>query len=226
MSRPIDDLEREIDAMRERIEAQAAHMEVLKREVLKLKECMLVSQENERHHYRPVVTRIDRFSNPPPPIPEILKNGPSRRNDFGREDISHLPAEYLSQCYIEMDVVGLMETLLFDSDHIENNTIRMVDDITSTNTAMMDTWRNGSWHAVTREDDVITDLIRAAYRIMSQHARKHQESIVKRLGYDLDAFEDLKEFYERLYDDDDANRMHQSIKNELLDLIRTFSTQP
>ncbi len=33
-------------------------------------------------------------------------------HDFGREDASVLPANYLTHCFVEKDIVGMLETLL------------------------------------------------------------------------------------------------------------------
>ncbi len=224
--RSVDDLEREIDAMRERIDAQAAYLESLRREVMRMKESTQQQQTattlTTPNSYKMTDTPASAHAFASAISYQLHPTTRTKpRNDFGREDVSHLPAEYLSQCYVEMDVVGFMETLLFDSDHVENNTVRMTPGAAPCSS--IETWRNGAWVPAAQIDEVLTDIVRSAYRIMSRHARKHQESIVKMLGYDLDAFEDLKEFYERLYDDDDP-RIQQSIKTELIDLVSAFSS--
>lgn len=200
----VNDLELEIDAMRLRVDAQSAHLVSLKREVMRIRDVLEAAP-------------------PAPPAAAVAPAAVSkaaltrRRNDFGREDASHLPAAYLSQCYVDMDVVGLMETVLFDPDHAENGTVRV-----AASAAALEVWRSGAWHAAADDEDVLADIVRGAYRILSSHSRRNQESVMRLLSYDLDAFEDLKEFYERLYDDDD-DRVRTAIRAELADLLTAYA---
>jgi hypothetical protein len=163
------------------------------------------------HDLENMVASLKRTSVQPPPPPPL----PSR-NEFGREDISHLPPRYLSQCYIDRDVVGLLETLVFDEDCPVNQTVRY-----NRESETVEVWKSDAWDATLRLEHALIEMIQSAYRILTRHARIYKEDVVRMMDYDLDTFEDTKEYYEKLYDNDD--NLQDPVLKELKSMLSCYS---
>jgi hypothetical protein len=131
---------------------------------------------------------------------------------FGMEDSSHLPLPFISSCYASRDVAGI----LFGLYALPCNASAL-------------RCSSGCWHALDaegrwtalREREMGLELVRVAYRILSKHCRKHGNAILDEfMGGDFEGFEDLKEYYEQMYDDG-ADQV-----DEVLAQLRTIFSSP
>lgn len=137
--------------------------------------------------------------------------------DFGHENTSYLPNDFLSRCFVNKDLVNLLENLHCDRDHRENHNVR----IRSTKNEIMEVWQNDRW-VVTCSDETLKDLIQSGYRILTWHSRKHKTHIIENeLDGDRGEYEDIKEWFEEIYENDHKQK---PLKKKLLLLFMTNRT--
>jgi hypothetical protein len=186
-------------------------VETLYREIREIKDT-IHRQLGRIQEIEDIVSRLEKEA--PPPVV---------KNEFGREDVSVLPDSYLRQCILDKDVAGMLETLLFDDEHPENRSVCFVlsqGGHTIVNAAL---WRNGVWETSADVDQVLLEMLRMAYRIFARYVRQHRDDLVRCMDYDLAAFEDLSEYYEHLYDNE--NQMQDQVLEELQSMATAHASQ-
>lgn len=142
-------------------------------------------------------------------IQNIQNNIQINIRDFGHEDISYLPSHFISRCFVNKDLVALIENIHCDKEHKENHNVR----IKSLKRDLMETRVDGRW-ILTDSDDTLTELIKNGYRVLMMHSRKHKNEIVEdELDEDIDEFERLRDWLDIVHD----NKNEQApIKRKLL----------
>ena len=141
-----------------------------------------------------------------------IQNIQINMKDFGQENTSYLPPTFLSRCFVNKDIVSLIEGIHCDKDHKENHNVRHK----SLKHKMMETYVDGRW-IVTDSNETLTDLIQNGYRILMKHSRKHKNVIIEEeLDDDRDEFERLCDWLEMIYND---RRKQAPIKQKLLVLF-------
>lgn len=128
--------------------------------------------------------------------------------DFGHENISHLPHEFLNWCFANKDIVKLMENIHCDKEHPENHNIR----IRSQKRQQIETRENDKW-TVKDEDEALTDCIRNGYRILVKHAYKHKNNIIENELENEDEYDSIRHWLDSIYDD---HHKQKPIKRNLL----------
>lgn len=155
--------------------------------------------------------------------PRFLNTGDITNNniqinirDFGHENISYLPTDFLTSCFVNKDMVGLLSNLYCDKDHPENHNVR----IRSLKRNLIETRVENRW-IVQDEDDALTESIRNGYRILVRHAHKHKEEIISEELDSENEYYQLKQWLEEVYD---SKREQKPIKRKLLLLLLSNQT--
>lgn len=142
-------------------------------------------------------------------VTNIQNNIQINIRDFGQENVSYLPLNFLSRCFVNKDLVTLIENIHCDREHKENHNVRLK----SLKRDLMETRVDGRW-IVTDSDETLTDLIKNGYRVLMMHSRKHRKNIVEdELDEDVNEFDRLRDWLDIVYD----NKNEQApIKRKLL----------
>lgn len=129
--------------------------------------------------------------------------------DFGQEDLSYLPNEFLSRCFVEKDIVRLLENIHCDQEHPENQNIR----VKSQKRNQIETRENNRWK-IKDEDEALTECIQNGYRILVRHGfRKKKEIIEEELDFNEDEYHSIRDWLEGMYND---RKEQKPIKRQLL----------
>lgn len=93
-----------------------------------------------------------------------------RLRDFGRENLDAIPHELLRNCFMNLEVRDLIESLHFDEEFPENNNIRLV----SLKHEIMELFKNNEWQAMSLLNG-LNELIGQACSIFRKfyHTNKH-----------------------------------------------------
>lgn len=134
----------------------------------------------------------------------ITNNNNVEIRDFGNEDISYLPKEFLSRCFVDKDIVTLMENIHCDKGHPENHNIR----VKSQKRNQIETMENSRW-VIKDEDEALTQCIQKGYRILAHK----KEIIEEELDDNEDEYHSIREWLECLYSN---HREQKPIKRKLL----------
>lgn len=172
-------------------------------------------QHKQRCKQNILETKITNLEERLQQIPIITNNIQNIQNiqinirDFGHENISYLPSNFLSRCFVNKDLVTLIENIHCDKEHKENHNVRLK----SLKRDFMETRVDGRW-IITDSDDTLTELIKNGYRVLMMHSRKNKDAILEdELDDDMDEFDRIKNWLDQVYD----NKYEQApIKRKLL----------
>lgn len=131
--------------------------------------------------------------------------------DFGQENISYLPKDFLSRCFANRDIVRLIENIHCDNDHPENHNIRLK----SQKRNQIELRENERW-IIKDEDEALTECIQNGYRILVRHAFKHKDEIIEEELDDEEEYHSIREWLEKIYVN---NNEQKPIKRKILLLL-------
>lgn len=129
--------------------------------------------------------------------------------NFGSENVSYLPKDFLTRCFTTKNIVRLIENIHCDKEHPENHNIR----IKSKKKNTMETREDEKW-IVKDEDEALTECIQNGYRILVKHAWKHKNEIIEdELDDDEDEYHNINEWLEAVYNN---KKEQKPIKRKLM----------
>lgn len=137
---------------------------------------------------------------------------------FGFENIAHLEKnkDFMTQCLINKDVMGLIENIHCDSDHPENQNVR----IKSQKKELMETYVDGRW-IVSDQEETLDELLNKGYRILNFFSYRNKEHIVNECEAGIDEYHEMREWLEELYSN---SKMRKPLKRKLLILFMNNKT--
>lgn len=133
-------------------------------------------------------------------------------SDLGHENISYLPKDFLSGCFVNRDIVSLIENIHCDREHPENHNIR----IRSQKRNQIELRENNKW-MVRDGDAALTECIKNGYRILVRHAYRHKTEIIEdELDNDEQEYDSIREWLEAVYE---KQPVQKPIKKDILLLL-------
>lgn len=132
---------------------------------------------------------------------------------FGFENISHIEndKEFMTQCLINKDVMGLLQNIHCDKEHPENHNIK----IKSTKKELMETYADGQW-IISDQEETLDELLNKGYRIMNFFSYRNKNHIVNECEDGEDEYHEMREWLEDLYSN---TKMRKPLKRKLLILF-------
>lgn len=139
------------------------------------------------------------------------------RRSFGYENIDHLEKDksFMTNCFLNKDVMGLIENIHFDTDHPENHNVR----IKSTKKEFMETYVDGRW-IVSDQEETLDELLLKGYRILNFFSYRNKNKIVEECD-DVEEYHAMRDWLEELYND---NKLRKPLKRKLLILFMNNKT--
>jgi hypothetical protein len=128
--------------------------------------------------------------------------------NFGCENMDYLSHDFLTSCLITNNIVPLIESIHFDSEHPENHNIKMK----SLRYELMEQYVDGKW-IVTDKEETLDELINKGYRVLKYHSRKNKQLMIDNNDIDEDEYDDINEWLENLYED---KKTRKPVKRQLL----------
>jgi hypothetical protein len=137
---------------------------------------------------------------------------------FGYENIGHIEndLEYMTRCFINKDVMGLLENIHCDKHHPENHNVR----IKSTKKALMETFVDGRW-LISDQDETLDELLNKGYRIFNMFSYRNRRHLINECDEGETEYYDLRNWLEDLYNN---SRVRKPFKNKLLILFMNNKT--
>lgn len=129
--------------------------------------------------------------------------------DLGQENTTYLPIPFITSCFVNKDIVKLLENIHCDKDHPENHNIR----VKSQKRNQIELRENERW-VIKNEDKALTECIKNGYRILTRHGYKHKKAIIEdELDNDEDEYYNIRDWLERVHDNVNEQK---PIKTDLL----------
>ena len=129
---------------------------------------------------------------------QITQNITINLVSFGQENIKHIEAmkEYLTDCFMSKDMVGIIEKTHFDNEYPQHQNIRLK----SLKHGMMETYVNGKW-IVTDKDETLDRLVDRGANILKFHVKRNKKDVIDECEEQEEDFEKLKEWIDFVQDD-------------------------
>jgi gas vesicle protein len=118
--------------------------------------------------------------------------------NFGSENTKHLEDTFLTQCFLEKNIVDIIEKIHFDKEYPQYHNVRLK----SLKHNMMETYDNGRW-VVKDKGETYNRLVDKGATILKFHIRKNKEAIQDECEEEEEDFEDLKEYIDFVQNDND-----------------------
>jgi arsenate reductase-like glutaredoxin family protein len=99
---------------------------------------------------------------------------PEKLREFGCENLSAVPEEFIGSCFITLQYKDLLENLHYDPEFPENNNVR----IKSVKRNMMEIYKNNRWNVVTLKNG-LEELIKQGTLIFQKYARGNEHKILE-----------------------------------------------
>lgn len=195
----IDDLKKQIEDLKDKLETAQMNKENLEN----LIEKEITSLKNEIQKSKAPITQNN-----------ITQNiGTININSFGREDINHLPLEFMTSCFMMKNIPALIENIYFDDDYPENKTVKLKS--LKNKTVLI----HDSGHWITKPTSRILDeLIDKSQTLLKRHYIKYPNEVQDDMSQD-----EIKEVLEWLQEIWKQNiRVRTSIKTDLMAILETY----
>jgi hypothetical protein len=134
-------------------------------------------------------------------------------NNFGREDTTHLPLEFLTSCFMTKDIPALLENIYFDEEYPQNKTVKLKS--LKNKTAMV---HNGGNWVVKRVDHVLDEMVNKGQTILKRHYRQNKNDVEKDM--EKDDIEDVLEWLQQIWNSN--AKVRSAIKQDLLILLQNY----
>lgn len=132
--------------------------------------------------------------------------------DFGQENISYLPKEFLTSCFAKKDIIRLIENIHCTREHPENHNIR----VKSQKRNQIELRENERW-MIKDEDEALTECVQNGYRILVRHGFKHKKEIIEdELDDDEAEYHSIRDWLETIHD---SNKEQKPLKRKILLLL-------
>jgi hypothetical protein len=133
--------------------------------------------------------------------------------DFGFENISHIEndKDYMTKCFLEKDIAGLIKSIHCDEEHPENHNVR----IKSLKKEFMETFVDGRW-IVTDQEETLDELLNKGYRVLNLFSYRNKQHLINECEDGQDEYNELRDWLENLYHD---NKIRKPLKRKLLILF-------
>jgi hypothetical protein len=130
---------------------------------------------------------------------------------FNSENVKHIESDkdYLLQCLVTKDIVGIIKNIHFDKEHPENFNIRL----RSTKKNLMEIFDNNEW-IINDLDDALDELINKVYRILVFFSYRNKELIIS--DSSEEEYYEMREWLETVYNN---NVLRKPLKRKLLILF-------
>lgn len=137
---------------------------------------------------------------------------------FGFENIAHLENDlkYMTQCFLNKDVMGLIENIHCDIEHPENQNVR----IKSTKKEFMETYADGKW-IISDQEETLDELLNKGYRILNFFSYRNKDHIVNECDDGVDDYHEMRDWLEELYSN---SKVRKPLKRKLLILFMNNKT--
>jgi len=137
---------------------------------------------------------------------------------FGHENISHIEndKEYMTQCFLNKDVMGLLKDIHLDKAHPENFNVR----IRSTKQELMETFEDGRW-IVSDQEETLDELVNKGYRILNFYSYRNKDHIVDECENGDEEYYETRDWLEELYSN---IKVRKPLKRKLLILFMNNKT--
>jgi hypothetical protein len=143
-----------------------------------------------------------------------IQNNTVNIREFGNEDISYLPKEFVSWCFANKDIVRLLENIHCDKEHPENHNIR----IRSQKRNQIETRQNNHWRVMDK-DKALAECVKNGYRVLVKHGRRHREQIIEEeLDDDEREYESITDWLEDVYENEKSRK---PLENDLYMVLLT-----
>jgi hypothetical protein len=132
---------------------------------------------------------------------------------FGYENISHIEKDlnYMTHCFLNKDVMGLLENIHCDQKYPENQNVR----IKSTKRELMETYVDGRW-IVSDQEETLDELLNKGYRILNFFSYRNKDHILNECEDGENEYHEMREWLEDLYSN---NKVRKPLKRKLLILF-------
>lgn len=145
----------------------------------------------------------------------VIQNINIQVREFGFENMSHLPQDFLNYCFANKKIVDLIDNIHFDKECPENHNVRL----RSKKQELMEVFENGKW-IVKDQDQTLMELIEKGYRILYRHGKINKNEIMEEEDVDDEEFREINKWLEKIYDDQKAQK---PLKRDLI--IRFINNQ-
>lgn len=143
----------------------------------------------------------------------IINNITINMCSFGHENIKHIEndKDYMTQCFLNRDIMGLIENIHFDIEHPDNLNVR----IKSTKKELMETYVDGRW-IVSDQEETLDELLNKGYRILNFFSYRNKDHIVQECENGAEEYHEMVEWLEELYSN---SKLRKPLKRKLLILF-------
>jgi hypothetical protein len=137
---------------------------------------------------------------------------------FGFENIAHLETDrdFMTHCFLNKDVMGLIENIHCDRDHPENHNIR----IKSTKKELVETFVDGRW-IVSDQEEMLDELLNKGYRIMNFFSYRNKDHILQECDDGEIEYHEMRDWLEELHSN---SKVRKPLKKKLLILFMNNKT--
>lgn len=137
-------------------------------------------------------------------------------NSFGREDINHLPLEFMTSCFMMKNIPALIENIYFDDDYPQNKTIKLKS--LKNKTVLI----HDSGHWITKPTNrVLDELIDKGQTLLKKHYIKNPSDVHDDMSHD--EIEDVLSWLQEIWNEN--IRVRSSIKNDLMAILETYRVE-
>ena len=137
---------------------------------------------------------------------------------FGFENIDHLEndLDYMTQCFINKDIMRLLQNIHCDQKHPENQNVR----IKSRKHELMEIHEDGRW-IVSDQDETLDELLNKGYRIFNMFSYRNKRHLINKCDDGEDEYQELRDWLEDLYSN---SNLRKPLKKRLLILFLNNKT--
>lgn len=134
-------------------------------------------------------------------------------NNFGRENIEHLPLEFLTSCFMMKDIPALIENIYFDEEYPENQTIKLK----SLKNKTFLVHDSGEW-IIKPTNRVLDELVNKGQTILKRHYRSHPQQVQEDMSED--EIDEVIQWLTQIWNEN--VKIRSAIKNDLMAIFQSY----
>lgn len=137
-------------------------------------------------------------------------------NSFGRENLDHLPKDFLTSCFMMKNIPSLIENIYFDEECPENHNVKL----RSSKNKTANVYDDGKWR-ISPVDKIIDEMVNKGQTILSKHYKYNKEFVEEEMSED--EIMEVIDWLQKIWNDN--VKVRKPLKEDIMAILMSYKDE-
>ena len=137
-------------------------------------------------------------------------------NSFGRENLDHIPKDFLTSCFMMKNIPSLIENIYFDEECPENHNVKL----RSSKNKTANVYDDGKWR-ISPVDKIIDEMVNKGQTILSKHYKYNKEFVEEEMSED--EIMEVIDWLQKIWND--SVKVRKPLKEDIMAILMSYKDE-